>query len=137
MVNAIPDGCNSVSAYLGLKDVNAAIEFYEKAFGASSATCLEAPDGSVMHGEVRIGNSTIMMSQENPEWHTVSAETMGGSPVSLHVYVEDCDAVFKKALEAGCKEVYPMMDAFWGDRHGKLVDPCSDTNGASRLIRKI
>ena len=84
---------------------------------------MEAPDGSVMHAETRFGNSTIMMGQENPQWNTVSAETMGGSPVSMHVYVDDCDTVFATALEAGCKVVYPMMDAFWGDRHGKLVDP--------------
>ena len=123
MVNAIPDGCNSVSAYLVLKDVKAAIEFYKKAFGATGDYCLEGPDGTVMHGEIRIGNSTVMLSQENPQWNTVSAETMGGSPVSMHVYVDDCDAVFQAALDAGCKEVYPMMDAFWGARHGKLADP--------------
>jgi PhnB protein len=122
-VKPIPDGCNSISAYLIVKDGRKAIDFYANAFGGLPSTCMHAPDGSVMHGEVKIGNSTVMISTENPQWDMKSAETLGGSPVSLHVYVEDVDSAFKKALDAGCTQVSPVMDQFWGDRYGKVMDP--------------
>lgn len=123
-VKPIPEGCNTVNAYLIVKDAAQAIDFYTKAFGAEGGACMMGPDGkSIMHAELRIGNSSIMLSEENPEWHMKSAETLGGSPVSLHLYVEDADAMFKRAIEAGCTEIAPMMDAFWGDRYGKLMDP--------------
>ena len=122
-VSPIPANCNSVNVYLIVKDARKAIDFYIKAFNGKGGTCMTAPDGSVMHGEVIIGNSTIMLSQENPEWHMKSAETLGGSPASLHIYVEDCDAVFQHAIESGCTEVAPVEDMFWGDRYGKVLDP--------------
>ena len=84
---------------------------------------MNGPDGSVMHGEVVIGNSTLMISQENPAWDMKSPETLGGSPASIHLYVDDCDALFKHAIESGCTEVSPVMDMFWGDRYGKVEDP--------------
>lgn len=122
-VKAIPDGCNSVSAYLVLKDCKKATEFYVKAFGAKPGMHMPGPGGSTMYGEVLIGNSTVMMSDENPEWNMKSAETLGDSPVSMHVYVEDVDALFKQAVDAGCEVVAPVMDMFWGDRFGKVKDP--------------
>jgi len=123
-VNPIPPGFNSVSTYLIVKDAEKAIDFYRKAFGAEAGTILKTPDGStVMHAEVCIGNSTLMLSGENPQWGMTSAETMGGSPASMHVYTDDCDKMFQRAIEAGCEEVAPLMDAFWGDRYGKLKDP--------------
>lgn len=122
-VSPIPANCNSVNIYLVVKDARKAIDFYIKAFNGHGKDCLTAPDGSVVHGEVVIGNSTIMLSQENLEWGMKSPETLGGSPASIHLYVNDCDAVFKHALESGCTEVAPMMDMFWGDRYGKLQDP--------------
>ena len=122
-VTPIPEGCNSVNVYLIAKDARAAMDFYCKAFGGTQLPCMEAPDGSVMHGEVRIGNSTIMLSQENPQWNMVSAETLGNSPASLHIYTEDCDAMFQQAVDAGCTVIQPVTDMFWGDRYGKVVDP--------------
>ena len=122
-VNPIPTGCNSVNVYLVVKDPRAAIEFYTKAFDGTANLCMEGPDGSVMHAEVRIGNSTVMVSQENPEWHALSPEALGGSPASLHLYVDNCDAAFEKAVAAGCTAVFPVADMFWGDRYGKVVDP--------------
>ena len=122
-VSPIPEGCNTVNIYLVVKDARAAIDFYKKAFHGEGGSCMTAPDGSVMHGEVRIGNSTIMLSQENPQWNMKSPETLGGSPASIHLYVDDCDAVFNHAIESGCKETAPLMDTFWGDRYGKLADP--------------
>lgn len=124
MANPIPENFNSVSTYLIVKDADQAIELYTKAFGAKGGeACLRAPDGSVMHAELYIGNSAIMLSSENEQWGMLSAETMGGSPASLHLYVEDVDASFRQAIDAGCKEVAPVMDAFWGDRYGKVQDP--------------
>lgn len=123
MVNPIPTNCNSINAYIIVKDARTAMDFYAKAFGGQVGCAMTAPDGSVTHGEVVIGNSTLMLSQENLQWGMKSAETIGGSPVSLHVYVEDCDAVFKQAIEAGCTEIMPVTDMFWGDRYGKVIDP--------------
>ncbi len=122
-VKPIPDGCNTVSAYLIMSDVQAAIDFYINAFGASGHACLKGPGDSIMHAEVAIGNSTVMLSQESPQWGTKSAETMGGSPVSLHVYLPDVDTAFQKAVDAGCTVISPVADAFWGDRCGRLSDP--------------
>jgi len=120
----IPDGFNSVSAYLVVKDARKAIDFYRKALGAEPGTTMKTPDGqAIMHAEIHIGNSTVMLSQENPEWEMKSAETLGGSPVSLHLYVDDADKLFQRALDAGCEVAAPIMDAFWGDRYGKVMDP--------------
>lgn len=137
MVHYIPEGCNSVSAYLIVKDANKAVEFYKQAFGATGGACLTGPDGSVMHAELQIGDSTIMISEENPQWGMTSAETMGGSPVSLHVYVPDVNTAFQQAIGAGCTEVAPVMDAFWGDRYGKLADPFGYQWGIATHIEDV
>ena len=137
MVQPIPEGCASVGAFLIVKDARKAIEFYAKAFGAEQGCFLEGPGGSVMHSEVRIGNSTIMIGEENPQWQMVSAETMGGSPISMHLYVEDVDATFQQALDAGCTPVAPLMDAFWGDRYGKVADPFGYQWGIATHIEDV
>ncbi len=123
MVQPIPTGCNSINAYVIVKDGQQAMDFYAQAFGGESGMCMMGPDGSFMHGEVRIGNSTLMVTQENPQWELKSAATLGGSPVSLHLYVEDCDSSFRQAIAAGCQELVPVRDMFWGDRYGKVLDP--------------
>jgi len=123
-VKAMPDGFNSVSAYLIVKDPQKAIDFYRKALGAEPGVVMKMPDGkTILHAEMHIGNSTVMISQENPQWGMKSAETMGGSPISLHIYVDDADKLFQRAIDAGCEVAAPLMDAFWGDRYGKVVDP--------------
>ena len=123
-VKPIPDGYNSVSAYLIVKNAVEALDFYKQAFGAEPGVRMAGPDGqSTMHAEMHIGNSAVMLSDENPQWGAQSPETLGGSPSSLHIYVEDADALFNRAVEAGCEVVAPIMDAFWGDRYGKLKDP--------------
>ncbi|MCP3979605.1 MAG: VOC family protein [bacterium] len=120
----IPERFNSLSAYLIVKDPKQAIEFYAKAFGAENTVTMMMPDGqSVMHAEMVIGNSTFMLTAENPQWGARSAETIGGSPISMHVYVENCDALFERAVGAGCEVSAPMTDMFWGDRFGKVKDP--------------
>jgi PhnB protein len=113
------------------------MDFYCKAFGGRAVACMEAPDGSVVHGEVVIGNSTLMLSQENPQWELKSAETLGGSPVSLHIYTDDCEALFQRAIAAGCAQIMPCTEMFWGDRYGKLVDPFGITWGIATHIEDV
>lgn len=136
-VQPIPAGCNTLNVYLIAKDAQAAIDFYIKAFHGKGGVCLNAPDGSIVHGEVMIGNSTLMISQENPQWEMKSAETLGGSPASLHLYVEDCAAVFENAIAAGCTEISPIMDMFWGDRYGKVMDPFGFQWGIATHIEDV
>lgn len=136
-VSAVPAGCNTVNVYLIVKDAAAAIEFYKKAFHGTGGDCMHAPDGSVIHGEVVIGNSTLMLTQENPEWGMKSAETLGGSPASVHLYVEDCDSVFQNAIDSGCTQVAPVTDMFWGDRYGKVMDPFGFQWGIATHIEDV
>lgn len=121
--NPIPPGFNTVSCYIVAHDADKAIEFYAKAFGGQPGTIMRMPDGALLHGEVKIGNSTVMLTAENPQWKMKSAKTLGGSPITMHLYVEDADAAFQRAVDAGCKVAAPLMDAFWGDRYGKVLDP--------------
>ena len=123
-VNPIPAGCNSINAYIIVPNAKEAIAFYETAFGAEAGMRLPGPDGeSTIHAELKIGNSTLMLTDENPQWEAKSAATLGGSPVSLHLYVEDVDQMIERATAAGCQVVAPTQDMWWGDRFGKLLDP--------------
>ena len=122
-VNPIPEGYHSVTPYLIIKGASEAIEFYKKAFGASELFRMAQPDGRVGHAEIRIGDSTIMLADEFPEMGHKSPKTLGGSAVSLLIYVEDVDAVFAQAVAAGATEDRPVEDKFYGDRGGSLVDP--------------
>ena len=123
MVPAIPPGYHSVTPYLAQRDCAAALAFYERAFGAQRVMCLDMPGGKIAHAEIRIGDSILMMSDENPDWGSKSAVTLGGSPVQLMVYVPDVDAAFARALAAGGTQVRPVQDQFYGDRSGTLADP--------------
>ena len=124
-VNPIPDGFHSVTPHMTVKDGGAAIEFYKKAFGAEEVFRMPGPDGKgVMHAEIQIGNSRVMLNEEWPmEGAPKAPGTLNGTCVTIHVYVEDADAAFKKAVDAGATGACPPMDAFWGDRFGKVVDP--------------
>jgi len=102
---------------------NEAIEFYKKAFGANEIYRFPTPDGKIMHAMIQIGDSFIMMSDEMPAMGASSPQTIGGSPVTIHLYVEDADKIFNQAVEAGAKVTMPIMDAFWGDRFGTILDP--------------
>ncbi|MBI5634778.1 MAG: VOC family protein [Nitrospirae bacterium] len=124
MTKARPDGYQSVTPMLVMKDARKAIEFYKRAFGAVERYAMPGPDGKgVMHAEIMIGDSIIMMGEENPNEPCKSAETAGGSPVSFYLYVEDVDKAFQTALDAGCVIKMPVQDMFWGDRFGSLNDP--------------
>ncbi len=122
-VRPIPEGFHTVTPHLIIKGAAKAVEFYKKAFGAEEIMCMPGPGGSVMHAEIKIGNSIIFLADEFPDWGCLSPATLNGSPVTIHLYVEDCDAAFNKATQAGAEALMPPSDMFWGDRYGKLKDP--------------
>ena len=122
-VKYVPDGLSPLTPYLTVSNGAKAIEFYQKAFGAIEEMRLAAPGGKIGHAEMKIGTARFMLSDEYPEMGVRSPESIGGSPVTLHLYVEDVDATFAQAVAAGAKAVRPVADQFYGDRAGKLVDP--------------
>lgn len=121
--NPIPEGYPTATPYLTVKNAASAIAFYKRAFGATETMRMEAPDGKIGHAEIRIGNSPIMLCDEFPEMGGQSPESIGGSPVMIHLYVEDVDVLVKRAVDAGAKLETPVADQFYGDRAGKLSDP--------------
>jgi PhnB protein len=120
-VKPIPQGYTTVTPAIAVKDAPKAIEFYKKALGATERNRFEGPDKKIMHAEVQIGTSIVMLSDEVMGLR--SAQSYGGSPASFYLYVEDCDGAFKKAISAGGKQVAPVTDMFWGDRTGQFEDP--------------
>lgn len=122
-VKPIPDGYHSITPYLIIKGASDAIEFYKKAFGATELFRMAQPDGRIGHAEIKIGDSAIMLADEFPEMGHKSPTSLGGSPVSLLLYVEDVDAVYAQAVSSGAKEDRPVEDKFYGDRGGSLIDP--------------
>lgn len=124
-VQAIPSGYHSLIPYITVKEAEAAIAFYQKAFDAKEVGRISMPDGTIAHAELEIGDSRIMLAEENPQWGNKSPKTLGGTPASLCLYVEDVDTVFKKALKEGAHIVGNMdvKDQFYGDRSGTLTDP--------------
>lgn len=120
---AIPDGYTSVTPYLYVRGAAAALEFYAKAFGAVETMRLPMADGKLGHAEMKIGNAIIMLSDEHPDWGNKSPDTLGGASGGLCLYVDDCDAVFAKAVAAGAKVMRPLADQFYGDRSGSVICP--------------
>ena len=108
---------------MAIKNAVEALEFYKKAFGATESYKLMMPDGRLGHAEIRLGDSVIMLADEFPEYGGKAPQTLGGSPVSIHLYVDDVNAFLKQALAAVAKELKPVMDQFYGDRSGQLEDP--------------
>lgn len=119
----VPEGYHSVTPYLAIRNAVEALDFYKRAFGATEKFRLMMPDGRLGHAEIQLGDSIIMLSGEFPEYGGKVPETLGGTPVNIHLYVEDVDSFFKRAIEAGAKECKPVMDQFYGDRSGQLEDP--------------
>ncbi|HET9948925.1 MAG TPA: VOC family protein [Longimicrobiales bacterium] len=123
-MNPVPEGYHTITPYLIVHDAKAAIDYYRRAFDATERSRHEDEAGRVLHAEVRIGDSCVMLTEENPDWpEWKSARTRGGTPVHLYVYVEDADAMFQQALAAGGEELLPMEDRDYGDRSGGLTDP--------------
>jgi len=122
-VKPVPDGYHTVTPYLIVKGAAGAIEFYKKAFGAMELLRMPDPSGKIGHAEIKIGDSPIMLADEFPERGVLSPQTIGGSPVSILLYVENVDVLFKQAVAAGAKVTRPLQDQFYGDRMGGLTDP--------------
>jgi PhnB protein len=122
-VKPIPDGYHTVTPYLIIKGAGDAIEFYKKAFDATELFRMPGPDGKVMHAEIRIGDSPIMLADEFPEMNCVGPQTRGGPTSSILLYVPDVDSLFKKVEAAGGKVVRPLQDQFYGDRSATFSDP--------------
>lgn len=122
-VKAVPEGYDSVTPYLVVRGAAKAIAFYEKAFAAKERLRLPAPGGGIGHAELKIGNSIIMLADEFPDMGARGPRAIGGSPVSLLIYVEQVDDVFHAALAAGARELRPLENRFYGDRAGQLEDP--------------
>jgi PhnB protein len=120
---AIPKGYHTVTPDLCVAGAAKAIEFYQKALGAEEIMRFPGPDGRLMHAEIRVGDSIIMLGDEMPEQGARSPRSYGGTPVSFFVYRENVDAAWKRAVDAGAKEIMPLQDMFWGDRTGCLEDP--------------
>lgn len=121
-VKPIPDGYHSVTPYLIVEGAADAIEYYKKAFGATELFRMDH-EGKVGHAELKIGDSPIMIADEYPQMGYRSPKALGGTPVSIMIYVEDVDTVYKRAMDAGATEVKPLQDQFYGDRSGTLTDP--------------
>jgi PhnB protein len=118
-----PAGYHTATPYIIVKGAADAIEFYKKAFGATEIMRMAGPNGAIMHAEIKIGDSIIMLGEENPQWGALSPQSLGGSPVGLCIYYPDVDARFATALAAGAKVERPLVDQFYGDRSGTVVDP--------------
>ena len=122
-VKPIPDGYPRVTPYLHVDGASKAIEFYRTVFGAKERMRLAAPGGRIGHAELEIGNSMIMLADEHPEMNIRGPKSVGGTPVTVLVYVEDVDRAFERALKAGAKELRPVQNQFYGDRSGQFEDP--------------
>lgn len=122
-VKTVPEGMHTVTPHIICAGAGDAIAFYKKAFGAEELSRMNGPGGGLMHAALRIGNSVIMMADENLAWNSRGPNTLGGTPVTLHLYLEDCDAAFARAVDAGATSRMPPADMFWGDRYGQVVDP--------------
>jgi len=122
-VKPVPDGYHTITPYLSIKGAANAIDFYKKAFGATEVMRMAEPDGRVGHAEVLIGDSRVMLADESPDIDFRSPQSIGGTAVHLHMYVENADAVVGQAVAAGAKVVRPVQDQFYGDRSGSVADP--------------
>ena len=132
-----PAGYHTITPSIIVRGAAEAIDFYKRAFGAEEVTRMNGPDGKVMHAEIKIGDSRIMLGDENIEWGTRSPLSTNGTSGSLHLYVPDADAAFDRALEAGAKVRYPLENAFWGDRYGKVTDPFGHEWGIATHVKDM
>jgi uncharacterized glyoxalase superfamily protein PhnB len=136
-VKPIPDDMHTVTPHLVCAGAADAIEFYKKAFGAVEEVRLPGPNGRLMHAMIRIEGSAVMLVDEMPEWGALGPKTLKGSPVTIHLYVENVDAFVKRAVAAGAKVTMPVADQFWGDRYGKLEDPFGHHWSVGTHIRDV
>ena len=132
-----PAGYHTITPALVVRNADRAIDFYVEAFGAEEVTRMLGPDGRIMHAELKIGDSHVMLGEENEEWGSKSPLSTNGTPGSLHLYVPDVDASFARALKAGASVRMPVEDAFWGDRYGKITDPFGHEWGIATHVKDM
>ena len=136
-VRAVPEGMHSVTPHLICAGADAAIDFYKKAFAAEELCRMPGPQGRLMHGMIRIGDSSVMLVDEMPEWGALAPTSLKGSPVTIHLYVENVDRFVERAVSAGAKIIMPIDDMFWGDRYCKLQDPFGHQWSVATHIRDV
>lgn len=136
-IKPIPDGMHTVTPHLVCAGAADAIKFYKKAFGAAEVMRMPGPGGKLMHASIRIGDSTVMLVDESREWGMLGPKALKGSPVTIHLYVEDVDAFAKRAIKAGAKVAMPIADMFWGDRYGVLEDPFGHRWSVATHVRDL
>ncbi len=137
-VDPVPKGYHTITPGLTVKDAKGAMEFYKKAFGAEEKDVCFGPDGkSIMHAELKIGDSMIMLNDEFPQMGCLGPKSIGGTPVSLFLYVDNVDSWFERATKAGATVTMPVSDMFWGDRFGQLEDPYGHKWGIATHIADL
>lgn len=136
-VKPIPDGMHTVTPHLICAGAATAIEFYKKAFNAVEMRRMAGPQGKLIHALIRIGDSAVMLIDEFPDWGSLGPKSLKGSPVTIHLYVEDVDAIVERAVGAGAKITMPLDDTFWGDRYCKLEDPFGHQWSVATHIRDV
>ena len=136
-VKPIPEGMHTVTPHLVCAGAADAIEFYKKAFSAVEMGRMAGPQGKLLHGAIRIGDSTVMLADEFPDWGSFGPKSLKGSPVTIHLYVEDVDAFVARAAAAGAKITMPLQDMFWGDRYCKLEDPFGHQWSVGTHVRDV
>lgn len=136
-VKPVPDGMHTVTPHLVCNGAADAITFYKQAFGAVELGRLPGPQGKLMHAMLRIGDSAVMLVDEFPDYGSFGPKSLKGSPVTIHLYVEDVDATVKRAVAAGAKITMPVDNMFWGDRYGKIEDPFGHHWSVATHIRDV
>lgn len=137
MATKMQPDMHTVTPHLICAGAEKAIEFYKQAFDAEEVAKLHAPDGRVMHAAIRIGDSTVMLVDEMPEWGALGPKSLKGSPVTIHLIVENADATVERAVKAGAKLTMPVADQFWGDRYGKIEDPFGHHWSVAHHVRDV
>lgn len=136
-VRAVPEGMHSLTPHLICRGAAEALDFYARAFGAVELVRLPGPDGRLMHATLRIGDANLMLVDEMPEWGALGPLALGGTPVTLHLYVDDVDASFQRAVAAGATPKVPPADMFWGDRYGQVIDPYGHRWSIATHVRDV
>lgn len=136
-VKPVPEGMHTVTPHLVCADAAKAIVFYQQAFNATEMMRIPGPGGKLIHACVRIGDSLVMLVDENPQWGCLGPLALKGSPITIHLQVEDVDAVFDQAVKAGAKITMPIADMFWGDRYGRVEDPFGHHWAIATHIRDV
>ena len=136
-VKKIPDGMTAVTPHLVVAGAAQAIDWYKKAFGATEEMRMPGPDGRIMHASIRIDGAAIFLVDEMKEWGAVGPKSLKGSPVTIHLMVENVDAVFDRAVQAGATVTMPVADQFWGDRYGCLEDPYGHKWSVATHVRDV